>query len=165
MSLRKVTSLGSNLVSVTYLKRIQTPHSLLCCDFGGFNTFTTRWSGGRVQVWVQVWAPACHLAISPKAIPEGNRRFRRQNQRPECWWLSTFSFFKNCSRRQWKSKGPLSTFFVCLLWKRKRPPLTQHNIIWKRILFNMEPIVNNRITSSYNFPCAPRFIIWSKHFW
>ena len=34
MSLRKVTSLGSNLASVTDLKRIQTPHSL-CCDFGG----------------------------------------------------------------------------------------------------------------------------------
>ena len=69
MSLRKVTSLGSNLASVTDLKRIEIPHSL-CCDFGGYKTFTTRWSGGRVQVWVQVWAPACHLAISPKAVPE-----------------------------------------------------------------------------------------------
>ena len=49
MSLRKVTSLGSNLASVTDLKRIQTPHSL-CCDFGGYKTFTTRWSGGTVQV-------------------------------------------------------------------------------------------------------------------
>ena len=37
MSLRKVTSLGSNLVSVTDFsngKRIETPYSL-CCDFGG----------------------------------------------------------------------------------------------------------------------------------
>ena len=84
MSLRKLTSLGSNLASVTGLTRIQTPHSL-CCDFGGYKTFTTRWSGGRVQVWVQVWAPACHLAISPKAVPEGNRRFRGQNQRPSSW--------------------------------------------------------------------------------
>ena len=43
MSLRKVTllRLGSKLVSVTDLKRIQTPHSL-CCDFGGYKTFTTR---------------------------------------------------------------------------------------------------------------------------
>ena len=63
MSLRKVTSLGSNLASVTDFKRIETPHSL-CCDFGGYKTFTTRWSGGRVQVWVQVRAPAGHLAIS-----------------------------------------------------------------------------------------------------
>ena len=31
MSLRKVTSLGSNLASVTDLKRIESPHSL-CCD-------------------------------------------------------------------------------------------------------------------------------------
>ena len=52
MSLRKVTLLGSNLASVTDLKRIETPHSL-CCDFGGYKTFATRWSGGTVQVWVQ----------------------------------------------------------------------------------------------------------------
>ena len=41
--------LGPNLASVTDLKRIQTPHSL-CCDFRGDKTFTTSWSGGRVQV-------------------------------------------------------------------------------------------------------------------
>ena len=84
MSLGKVTALGSNLASVTNLKRIQTPHSL-CCDFGGYKTFTTRWSGGRVQVWVQVWAPASHLAISLKAVPEGNQRFTGQNQQPSSW--------------------------------------------------------------------------------
>ena len=78
MSLRKVTLLGSNSASVTDLKRIQTPHSLYC-DFGGYKGFTTCWSGGKVQVWVQVWAPACHLAISPKAVREDNRRFRGQN--------------------------------------------------------------------------------------
>ena len=66
------------------LKRIQTPHSL-CCDFGGYKTSTTRWSGGRVQVWVQVWAPACHLAISLKGVPEDDRRFRGQNQLPSPW--------------------------------------------------------------------------------
>ena len=49
MSLRKVTLLGSNLASVTDLKRIETPHSL-CCDFGSYKTFTTRCSGGRFQV-------------------------------------------------------------------------------------------------------------------
>ena len=51
MSLRKVTSslLGSNLASATDLKRIQTPHNLFC-DFGGYKTFTTRRSGGRVQL-------------------------------------------------------------------------------------------------------------------
>ena len=49
LNLKKVNLLGSNLASVTDLKRIQTPHSL-CCDFGGYKTFTTRWSGCRVQV-------------------------------------------------------------------------------------------------------------------
>ena len=53
--LRKVLLLGSNLASVTDLKRIETPYSL-CCDFGGYKTFTICWSGSRVQVWVQVWA-------------------------------------------------------------------------------------------------------------
>ena len=44
-------------------------------------------SGGKDQVcqWVQVWAPACHLAISPKAIPESNPRLRRQNQLSSSW--------------------------------------------------------------------------------
>ena len=42
MSLRNVSSLGSNLASVADLKRVQTPHSL-CCDFRGYKTFTTRW--------------------------------------------------------------------------------------------------------------------------
>ena len=87
MGLRKVTLLGSNLASVTDLKRIETPHSL-CCDLGGYKTFTTRWSGGTVQVWVQVQAPAGHLAIFLKAVPEGNRRFWGQNQLPSSWGSS-----------------------------------------------------------------------------
>ena len=49
MSLGKVTSLVSNLASVTDLKRIETPHNL-CCDFGGYKTFKTSLSGGKVQV-------------------------------------------------------------------------------------------------------------------
>ena len=69
MSLRKVTLFCSNWAPVTDLKRIETPHSLYC-DFGGYKTFTTCWSGSTVQVWVQVQAPACHLAISPgKGLP------------------------------------------------------------------------------------------------
>ena len=35
-------------------------------DSGADKTFTTHQSGGRVQVWVQVPAPASHLAITPK---------------------------------------------------------------------------------------------------
>ena len=70
------TSLGTNLASVTDFKIIQTPHSLFC-DLGGYKTFATRWSGGTV-----------HVAISPKAVPEGSRRFRGQNQRPSSWGSS-----------------------------------------------------------------------------
>ena len=48
MSPRNVTSLGSNLASVTDLRRIQTPHNL-CCDFGDDKNFKTRWSGGDAR--------------------------------------------------------------------------------------------------------------------
>ena len=77
MSIEMLLRLAQNLASVTDLKEIQAPRSL-CCDFGGNKTFTTRWSDGRVQVWVQVWAPACHLEIT-------KRRFWLQSQ-----WLSSW---------------------------------------------------------------------------
>ena len=101
-SLNEVNLLGSNSASVTDLKRIETPHSLYC-DFRGYKTFTTRWSGCRVQVWVPVWAPAGHLAISPKAVLEGNQRFRWQNQRPSYWGRSPALF--GLSDRQAQTQG------------------------------------------------------------
>ena len=120
MSLRKLTSLGSNLASITDLKRIETAHSL-CCDFGGYKSFTTRWSSSRVQVWVQVWAPAGRLAISPKAVREDNlnRRFRGQNQRPSSWGSppallvlvglasTNTGRFRVCSSRWWQRQAGL----------------------------------------------------------
>ena len=42
-------------------------HTDYCGVSGADKTFTTRWSGSRVQVWVQVRAPACHLAITPES--------------------------------------------------------------------------------------------------
>ena len=45
-----LTSLGSNLASVTDWKRIQTLHSL-CFGFGGYKTWTPRWSGGSLRLW------------------------------------------------------------------------------------------------------------------
>ena len=64
------------------LRRMQTLHSS-CCDLGGDNAFTTRWSGGRVQVWAQVWAPAnhWHLAITSEGC------FRRRLKKLENQWL------------------------------------------------------------------------------
>ena len=57
--------LSSISAFLTELKRIQTPHSLFW-EFGADKTLTTLWSGDRVQVWVKVWAPAGHLAITPE---------------------------------------------------------------------------------------------------
>ena len=54
--------LASISVSSMDLKGIQTQHSLFR-DFGADKSLTTRWSGGRVQVWVKVWTPAVQLAI------------------------------------------------------------------------------------------------------
>ena len=46
-------------------------------------TKETRWSGSRVQNWVQVQVPDCHLAIM--IIPEGNPRCWLKNQLPSTW--------------------------------------------------------------------------------
>ena len=59
-----VSAMSSISAFLTGLKRIQTPHSLFW-GFGADKTFKIRWSGGRVQVWVQVRAPVGHLAITP----------------------------------------------------------------------------------------------------
>ena len=61
---------------VEFLKRIQTPHKLFW-DFRAdktFALFATRWSGSRVQVWIQVQAPAGHLKITSEGYS------RRQSQ-------------------------------------------------------------------------------------
>ena len=65
-----VSAMSSISAFLTDLKRIQTPHTLFW-DFWADKPFTTIWSGGRVQVWVQVWAPACHVEITPEGYPEG----------------------------------------------------------------------------------------------
>ena len=80
--------LGDVLI-LTDLKRIQTPHSLLW-GFGGDKTFTTCWSGGRVQVWVQVRAPAgpiskCHLEITPEGYSRRQSKVLTANQWPSSW--------------------------------------------------------------------------------
>ena len=118
MSIRNLTSLGSNLAPGTDLKRIQTQHSL-CCDFEA-----THWSGGRVQVWVQVCAPARHLAISQKAVPEGNRRFSGKNQRPsslgrylallgQVGWASTNTGRFRAGGSRCQGCGPATDYTKC----------------------------------------------------
>ena len=63
----------SSIFEVLRYKKNQTPHSWFW-DFRADKFFTTCWSGGRVQVWVQVWAPAGHLVITA----EGH--YRRQSK-------------------------------------------------------------------------------------
>ena len=53
--------------------------------FHGHQNLYNELVRSRVQVWVLVWAPTSHLAISLKAVPEGNQRFRGQNH----WQLSS----------------------------------------------------------------------------
>ena len=57
--------LGLN--SLNWPERNQTLNSLFW-DFGADKTFETRWSGGRVQAWAQVQAPACHLAFTTRGF-------------------------------------------------------------------------------------------------
>ena len=66
---------GSNLVSVTDLKRIQTPRSL-CCDFGG-----DRSSGNLFQL-PSSWGRSPHCLGRRAAIPG-----RRQSLRAATGWL------------------------------------------------------------------------------
>ena len=63
MRLGIYSQLSSNKVFSMDLKRVETLHSLFW-DFWTDKTFTTSWSDCRVQVWVQVLDPACHLAIT-----------------------------------------------------------------------------------------------------
>ena len=58
MSIEIVTTLGSILESSTELNSNSTQRAN--------KTITTSWSGGTVQVQVQVWVPAYHLAITQK---------------------------------------------------------------------------------------------------
>ena len=66
-----------------------TTHSLFW-SFGAEKISTTHWSGGRVQVWAQVRAPAGHLAITPEGYSRRQSkvlRFWLQNhwQWPSSW--------------------------------------------------------------------------------
>ena len=58
------------------------PH-ILFGDFRADKTFTTHWSGYRIQVWVQVLAPACPIIwqLLLKAIPKDNNTVWLPSQR------------------------------------------------------------------------------------
>ena len=89
MSLRKVTLLGSNLASVTDLKKelkIHTVCAVISEAIKPYNSLVRRQSSSLSPNL----SPCryCHLAISLKAVPESNRRFRGQNQLPSSWGCS-----------------------------------------------------------------------------
>ena len=58
--------INSQLSSISEKNSNSTQFIELFWVFRADTTSTTHWSGGRVQVWVQVQAPADHLAITPK---------------------------------------------------------------------------------------------------
>ena len=95
-ALEKVSSLGSNLVSVTDLKQIQNPHSL-CCDFGGYKTFTTRWSLVRQQN--SSLSPSLSPCLSSGDLSKGcSRRYRR---------------FRDFSKAHFPGLQQVTIFFQC----------------------------------------------------
>ena len=64
-----IGSLLSSILAFTtdlQMNSNSTQITLGICPFGAWKTLTTRWSGCRVQVWVPVRAPACHLASAPE---------------------------------------------------------------------------------------------------
>ena len=96
----------------TDLKSIQTPHSLFR-DFGADKTFTTRCSGARVQVLVQVRAPAFHLKITPEGYS------RRQTK-----VLTTKSMIKRmgqCSGTAWAGRTGKAESAAVAVGSDRRP--------------------------------------------
>ena len=62
-------------------KRIHTPHSLFW-DFWADKTFTTSWSGSRVQVQ----APAYRLTITPKGFSRWQSKVLTAKSMAELFW-------------------------------------------------------------------------------
>ena len=83
MSLIKVTSLGSNLASVTDL--IQTPHSS-CCHLGGYKPLQLVGQVAEFK-FESKFEPLQVIWQSFRRLFQtfDHRRFRRQNQRPSSW--------------------------------------------------------------------------------
>ena len=61
-----IKSLLSSISAFYKEFKLHTVYWTLFWVFGADKTSTTHWSGGRVQAWVQVRAPASHLAITPE---------------------------------------------------------------------------------------------------
>ena len=66
-------------------KKLQTVYSGISESSSEEIKLYTLLLGGRAQVWVQIQAPAGHLAWLLKAVPEDNQRFWLQNQRLSPW--------------------------------------------------------------------------------
>ena len=82
----RLTAVQPVLSSILAFSKEFKPHTIYWTLFWGFGAdknSTIHGSGGRVQVWVQVWAPACHLAITPEGY---SRRQSFVNNRLLCYW-------------------------------------------------------------------------------
>ena len=76
-----------SVLNFSISKRIQIPHSWFW-DFRADETSTTLWSGSRVQVWVQVWAPVAHLAITSELCSRRQSKVLTAKLMP--WWPSSW---------------------------------------------------------------------------
>ena len=92
-------------------------------------TFTTCWSGSKVQVWVHIWALASHLAITLKGYSRAKSTAKLLGQHAGtasegragkykqvsccCWWQQTAYLKKKCC-----CSATLSSWRVELFWCR-----------------------------------------------
>ena len=127
MSLRKVTSLGSNLASVTDLKKFKL-HTVYAVILEAINLYNSlvRWQSSSLS-------PSLSTCL---AVPEGIRRFRGQNQLP-CSWASLLLCF--CAG--WTGKHKHRVF----------PSLLQSLLVAKGLLEeNMLPLLWYWLSSRVN---------------
>ena len=87
MSLRKVTSLGSNLASVTDLKELKL-HTVYAVISEAIKPLQLVGQAAEFKFESKFEPLPVIWQSLPKAVPEDNRRFRGQNQLPSSWGSS-----------------------------------------------------------------------------
>ena len=119
-------------------------------DFRADKTFSTRWSGGRVQVWVQVWAPAGHLTII--ITPEGYSRRKSKGLNAKsmavllgqrsgtAWAASSSTGHLQVGRSRWGQglleENVLPLLLYWLIWRSKRFCFVNFGL-WQVTFFSM----------------------------
>ena len=101
MSLKKATFLGSNLASLN--QKVLKLHTVYAVILDAIKPL--QLVGQAAQFKLSPSSSSCRSSgISPKAVPEGNRRFRGQNQRPSSWGSSP-ALLARVGRASTKTQG------------------------------------------------------------